>query len=95
MLEKSFKNICLIDFGASSYFLNHHGKHVEQKFSDKAFTANPIFASQHVMGGSSHSRRDDILQLVYCMSFMINPYQHWIENRLNNVLSYTDILTKK
>lgn len=37
-----------------------------------------IFASKHVINGNSSSRRDDIIQIVYNLIYLLNPVDCWM-----------------
>lgn len=70
--------IYLIDFGLSSQFVcPDSGLHVKNK-KKSPFSGNRIFASSNAIEGQTPSRRDDILSIVYTLSFMISFEQEWI-----------------
>ena len=42
------------------------------------FYFNTLFASKHTIMGNQSSRRDDIIQIVYNMIYLLNPMDSWM-----------------
>ena len=42
------------------------------------FYLNTIFASKHTIMGNQTSRRDDIIQIVYNMIYLLDPKNSWM-----------------
>ena len=82
-------NISLIDFGVSRLYLDRKsGKHVPNK-TVNTFVGNIIFASPNALRGQTLSRRDDIIQIIFNLVFLMNSSTNWINEIKfkNNLLS--------
>lgn len=77
-------DIFLIDFGVSRTYLQQDGKtHLPNK-QQNSFVGNIIFASHHAFMCQSLSRRDDIIQIVYNLVYLLNPEVSWVYDILNS-----------
>ena len=63
--------LCLIDFGLSTRFKEHGGKHIEQTNSGR-FSGSLIFASIGTCRGTVKAARDDIESLIYVIIYLMN-----------------------
>ena len=54
-------------------YRDEDGIHISNEKTD--FDQNTWFASKHALEKNTHSRRDDIIMLVYSMVFLINQYR--------------------
>ena len=61
-----------IDFGCSEPYMKD-GKHVKN-MKQRQFNRNIIFASKNYFKGSTLSRRDDIISIVYNLIYLMNPH---------------------
>lgn len=59
----------MIDFGQAQKYLDPDGKHrLNEK---KVFELNPLLASKNVLEDNTWSRRDDIIQIVYNLVYLL------------------------
>jgi casein kinase 1 len=71
-------DLFMIDFGVSrKYYDEATKKHLPNK-EVHSFVGNIIFASHHAFKCQTLSRRDDIIQIVYNMVYLMNPDNSWI-----------------
>ena len=64
-------NVCLIDFGLSSKLLKDDEVHNHDQLLDN-FEGNLLFSSLNQMQFQRTSRRDDLTQLFYMMTYLMN-----------------------
>jgi hypothetical protein len=65
-----FGQAYLIDFGQAKRYLDEDGNHI--KDTVVKLRVNEWFASKHAFNFQPHTRRDDIISLVYNMIYMFN-----------------------
>lgn len=70
------KNLVLIDFGASSKFVDENNFHIKFK-SNVGFVGNLAFSSSNAHYGLTLSRRDDLESLCYLLSYLMNKDLPW------------------
>jgi serine/threonine protein kinase len=74
-------NIFLIDFG-TSYKYNYKDLFGNEfhlpNVTGQKFYLNTLFASKHTIMGNQSSRRDDIIQIVYNLIYLLNPKDCWM-----------------
>ena len=63
---KNIEELCLIDFGLATTYVDRLGKHKKSKFID-SFVGTDFYASANAMKGWRQSRRDDIISIVYTL----------------------------
>lgn len=63
----------LIDFGLSISYISNEGIHKPMLVNQSLLRGNPMFASKNVFSGLSLSRRDDIISLLYMITYMLDP----------------------
>jgi serine/threonine protein kinase len=63
----------LIDFGVSKRYLDSSGKHIP--YQKVPFEQNEWFASPNAFLGHHLTRRDDIIQMVYCIMFSLDGFR--------------------
>lgn len=74
----------MIDFGVSrKYIKEDTGKHIKNS-QVNSFVGNIIFASHHAFECKTLSRRDDIIQIIYNLVYLMNPEVSWIYDILNS-----------
>lgn len=84
------KNIFLIDFGLSTFFMDENGKHVE--CSQKTCiigTVNYISPNIHI--GKSSSRRDDLISLGYIYMYLLSGSLPWSGIETNEMDDYNKL----
>ena len=65
--------VCLIDFGLTAKLLkNEELKHVDQDELQDKFEGNLLFSSLNQMEFRKTSKRDDLIQLFYMMTYLLN-----------------------
>ena len=65
--------VCLIDFGLSSKLMkNIELQHVDEAELLDSFEGNLLFSSLGQMEFKRTSKRDDLIQLFYMMTFLLN-----------------------
>ena len=62
----------MVDFGIVSRYLDDNGRHIKQESTD-IFKGSMIYASKHLFSFQKSSRRDDLISLVYCLIFTLEP----------------------
>jgi serine/threonine protein kinase len=60
----------LVDFGICSELYDKHGKHVDEG-NWTSFRGTLLFSSLHTMENKPMSRRDDLIQVVYMLVFLL------------------------
>jgi hypothetical protein len=65
----------LIDFGFSQSFLDEQGVHIAKSNIDCKIDRNIVFASKNYFNGTTLSRRDDIISIVYNLLYLMNPHK--------------------
>jgi hypothetical protein len=74
----------MIDFGVSRKYINKDtGKHLKNE-QVNSFVGNIIFASHHAFECQTLSRRDDIIQIIYNLVYLMNPEVSWVYDILNS-----------
>ena len=74
-------NLYLIDFGTSYKYTTNNNLGKEEHLANitgQKFYLNPMFASKHTILGNQSSRRDDIIQIVYNLIYLLNPPNCWL-----------------
>lgn len=91
LLDKSFENIYLIDFGLSMYFLDDNMKHIP--CCEKAFLGTPRYASIASHNFKQQSRKDDLESLCYMLIYMFKGDLPWcnIDKKLTKKEKYNII----
>lgn len=68
--QKSTGQTRLVDFGICSLLFDKAGKHIDEQLWTP-FRGTLLFSSVHTMENKPLSRRDDLLQLVYMLVFLL------------------------
>ena len=74
-------NLYLIDFGISYKYMITNELGEEEHLPNipgQKFDLNILFASNHTIVGNKSSRRDDIIQIVYNLIYLLNPPNCWM-----------------
>lgn len=66
----------LIDYGMATFWMDGHGKHIENKPQDM-ITGTPKYVSYYNCIGNTISRRDDLISLGYMIMYFIYGYLPW------------------
>jgi len=70
--------LCLIDFGLSTVYVNEEKKHIVSKTDNTTILGTPKFVSIHIHDGISGSRRDDLISVIYIYIYMLgNRHIQW------------------
>jgi hypothetical protein len=64
----------LIDYGSSQSFLDEQGVHIPKSIEELKPERNIVFASKNYFNGTTLSRRDDIISIVYNLLYLMNPH---------------------
>tara|TARA_Y100000389_G_scaffold164125_1_gene167676 strand:+ start:265 stop:1041 length:777 start_codon:yes stop_codon:yes gene_type:complete len=78
------KDICLIDFGLSTMFIDSDGNHIKQ-LSNRDMVGNIIYVSNNIHSGSNPSRRDDLISVLYMTIKLIIGELPWSSYNIDNV----------
>ena len=74
-------SLFLIDFGTSYKYMSTNVMGQEShnpNITGQKFYLNTLFASKHTIMGNQSSRRDDIIQIVYNLIYLLNPKDSWM-----------------
>ena len=64
-------DICLIDFGLSTVYVDDNGKNFEPRAASSYMLGTPKFVSIHIHNGEDPSRRDDCISVIYILLYMM------------------------
>ena len=67
-------NLHLIDFGSSYRYRNYSGVHIKDTNSEVSTDRNLAFVSKNYFNGTTLTRRDDIISIVYNLIYLMNPH---------------------
>ena len=76
-------DIFMIDFGVSRKYIDENGVHLPNE-DVLSFIGNIIFASHIAFRCQTLSRRDDIIQIIYNLVYLMNPEDSWVYKILNS-----------
>lgn len=81
----TYKNdICLIDFGLSTMFIDCNDNHIEQ-LSNRDIVGNIIYVSNNIHSGSNPSRRDDLISVLYMTIKLIVGELPWSSFNIDKI----------
>lgn len=90
---KQSSKILLIDYGISRSYRDPFGDHIP--FKQKVpFCGNLLFASKHAFMSFEQSRRDDLISLLYLVSFFVTGDLAWIVELRSNEDEFFDYVAK-
>ena len=84
VLYTAKKDICLIDFGLSTMFIDGNGNHMEEQ-SDRDIVGNVIYVSNNIHSGSNPSRRDDLISVLYMTIKLIVGELPWSSYNIDKI----------
>ena len=70
MFKSETKELCLIDFGLATLFMNDQNIHVTEKKDIKSIIGTPKYISVNIHNGSNPSRRDDLISVGYIYLYL-------------------------
>lgn len=77
-------DICLIDFGLSTMFIDCNDNHIEQ-MSNRDIVGNIIYVSNNIHSGSNPSRRDDLISVLYMTIKLIVGELPWSSFNIDKI----------
>lgn len=84
VLFREKNDICLIDFGLSTMFIDSCGNHMEQ-LSNRDMVGNIIYVSNNIHSGSNPSRRDDLISVLYMTIKLIVGELPWSSYNIDKI----------
>ena len=80
----------MIDLGQSKSYIEGDSKQHVKNVENNIFEGNYFFSSKHVLGGQTQSRRDDVISIIYTLSFIATQEQAWIMKSTGDVTSMAE-----
>ena len=88
--------LILIDFGIADYYLDNNipKTHIANE-KTKGFQGDMVFCSKNILLYHKHSRRDDLISLIYTLIYLLEGSLPWLkptaekENALSNEEVYS------
>lgn len=68
----------IIDYGQARKYLDSEGHHIPDQM--QLNSGNEWFASVNAFRGHTHSRRDDIIQLIYTLIYCLDGFKHILKH---------------
>jgi len=78
------KDICLIDFGLSTMYIDTDGNHIKQ-LTNRDMVGNIIYVSNNIHSGSNPSRRDDLISVLYMTIKLIVGELPWSSYNIDKI----------
>ena len=93
MSSGAMTDICLIDFGLATYYMEDHKTHIPMEKHREHILGTPKYISLYVHEGIAPSRRDDLISLGYVFMYLKYGGLPWdgIPEGDNNTLSPTHV----
>ena len=86
------QNLSLIDFGSSYRYRDDEGGHIKDSNSEIGCDRNLVFVSKNHFNGTTLTRRDDIISIVYNLIYLMNPHdfrmQSIVANNMQHEVAY-------